>query len=161
MQNASAMRVRWIHQNYKSFLVNTWQDGSRIRNVKAFLLRYLLSIGIPRAIAIFDGIGNPISDRATLDFLAQLYPELDDFDKITIGGPFIFRPTTLLQDVEEIVEVRGSSSCFEYQFPASPEYFVGRSTVLEELDTYVAKVINKETSSRGILFEANSGWGKS
>ncbi|GAH42992.1 unnamed protein product, partial [marine sediment metagenome] len=52
-------------------------------------------------------------------------------------------------------------SCFEYQFPASPEYFVGRKHFLEKVDSYVRKVINKETSSRSILFEANSGWGKS
>ncbi len=126
-----------------------------------FWLQYVIlpGAGIPRAIAIFDGMGNVISDRATLDFLAQLYPELDDFEKITIGGAL--HPTSQSQDLEEIVEVRGSSSCFEYQFPASPEYFVGRSTVLAELDTFTAKVIKKETSSRGILFEANSGWGKS
>jgi Cdc6-like AAA superfamily ATPase len=62
---------------------------------------------------------------------------------------------------EEVVEVRGSSECFEYQFPTAPEYFVGRQSDLEELDNFLTKVINKETSSRGILFEANSGWGKS
>jgi hypothetical protein len=59
--------------------------------------------------------------------------------------------------VEEIVEVRGSSSCFEYQFPASPEHFVGRQPILEEIDSFTQAVISRETSSRGILFEANSG----
>ena len=64
-------------------------------------------------------------------------------------------------NVEQIVEVRGSSSCFEYQFPASPEYFVGREDVLKELDSFVTDVVKKTTSSRGLVFEANSGWGKS
>jgi len=62
---------------------------------------------------------------------------------------------------EEIVEVRGSSACFEYQFPASPEHFVGRQQILKEFDSYVTEVINKKNASRSILLEGNSGWGKS
>lgn len=128
-----------------------------------FWIQYVIPLGggIPSDIALFDAMGEPLSDRATLDYLTQLYPELNDFDKIAVGGPITLWPQSMPQDVEEIVEVRGSSECFEYQFPASPEYFVGRQSVLKELDSFVAKVINKETSSRGILFEANSGWGKS
>lgn len=32
---------------------------------------------------------------------------------------------------------------------------------MDEMQGFVSKVINKETSSRGVLLEANSGWGKS
>lgn len=117
--------------------------------------------GIPSSIALFNAMGTPLSDKPTIDYLAQLYPELEDFEKITFEVPVVPLSLNMQQDLEEIVEVRGSSECFEYQFPASPEYFVGRQPVLEELDSFVTKVINKETSSRGILFEANSGWGKS
>jgi hypothetical protein len=38
---------------------------------------------------------------------------------------------------------------------------VGRYDVLEEIDSFIGDIINKKTSSRSILFEANSGWGKS
>lgn len=117
--------------------------------------------GIATGIALFDAVGKPLSDRVTSDYLMQLCPELDDFNKIAVGSPVALQPLSIPQDAEEIVEVRGSSECFEYQFPASPQYFVGRRPVLEELDSFVAKVINRNTSSRGILFEANSGWGKS
>jgi len=87
--------------------------------------------GIPSGIALFDAMGKPLSDKAILDYLKQLYPELDDFDKIAVGGPIALQPLSMPQDVEEIVEVRGSSECFEYQFPASPEYFVGRHPSLD------------------------------
>ncbi len=117
--------------------------------------------GIPDGIALFDGLGKPLLDRATVDYLTQLYPELADFDQLALGGSIVAQPLSTPQDAEGIVEVRGSSECFEYQFPAAPEHFVGRHSVLEDLDSFVAKVIKKETSARGIVFEANSGWGKS
>ncbi|MHA1588213.1 MAG: restriction endonuclease, partial [Candidatus Thorarchaeota archaeon] len=128
-----------------------------------FWIQYVIppNGGIATGIALFDAMGKALSDRTTIDYLTKLYPELEDFHNITAGGPITIQLSSIQQDGEEIVEVKGSSACFEYQFPASPEYFVGRQPVLEELDSFVAKVINKETSSRGILFEANSGWGKS
>jgi hypothetical protein len=127
-----------------------------------FCVQYVIPPGggIPSSIALLDAMGNLLSDRATFDYLTQLCPELEDFDKIAGSGAIDLQPS-VQQDMEEIVEVRGSSACFEYQFPASPEYFVGRQPILTEFDSFITAVINKETSSRGILFEANSGWGKS
>lgn len=127
-----------------------------------FWAQYVISpgAGIPRSVALFDSTGTPLSDRATIDYLTNLYPELDDFNIIDVGGTVASLPAKV-QDVEEIVEVKGSSACFEYQFPSSPQYFVGRQAVLEELDSFVAKLTSRGTSSRGILFQANSGWGKS
>ena len=128
-----------------------------------FWVQYIIppGRGISTSFAILDGMGNPISDTATLDYLKQLYSELNDFEHIAFREGSVVQQPRAQQEVEEIVEVRGSSECFEYQFPASPEYFVGRQTVLEELDSFVTMVLNKKTSCRGILFEANSGWGKS
>ena len=128
-----------------------------------FFVQYVILPGeeIPGGIALFNATGNPLSDKITLDYLTNLYPELNDFEMLTIGGNIALQSSSAQHNLEEIVEVRGSSECFEYQFPAAPEYFVGRKHILEELNSFVNKVINKETSSRGILFEANSGWGKS
>lgn len=128
-----------------------------------FWVQYIIPVGggIPHSIILFNSIGKPISDRSTIDYLIQLYPELNDFDIINICGNVNIPAPSIHEDPEEIVEVRGSSACFEYQFPANPEYFVGRQLVLAELDSFVTKILNKQTSSRGILFEANSGWGKS
>jgi len=128
-----------------------------------FWVQYVIppSVVVTNSIALFDAVGKALSDRSIVDYLTNLYPELEDFDKIAIGVPTTMQQPSIPQEAEEIVEVRGSSECFEYQFPASPEYFVGRQPILEELDSFVAKIINRETSSRAILFEANSGWGKS
>jgi len=116
--------------------------------------------GIPTQVALFDGKGDPITDKSTADYLMLLYPTIKDLEWVTIGGAGI-RPKTMHENVEQIVKVTGSSECFEYQFPASPEHFVGRQMVLNKLDSFVEKVIKKQTSCRGILFQANSGWGKS
>ena len=114
----------------------------------------------PDRIAIFNDSGIPILDRPIIGYLTKLYPELADFDNVTVGGTVVLQPG-LFQDADEIVEVRGGSGCFEYQFPAPPEYFVGRRPLLKELDSFAIELINKETTHRGIVFEAPSGLGKS
>lgn len=128
-----------------------------------FWVQYVIPPGsaIPREIVLLDNRGNPIYDKATIDYLIQLYPEIEDFKVLSFDGSVASSKLIQQEDVEEVVEVRGSSACFEYQFPASPEHFIGRKQILEELDSFTTAVMNKETSSRGILFEANSGWGKS
>ena len=117
--------------------------------------------GIASAIAVLDALGNPITSGETLDYLSLLYPELRDFENLVLQDDMGTRDSLADKDTDQIVEVRGSSACFEYQFPASPEYFVGRETVLEGLDSFVTDVLERETSARGVVFEANSGWGKS
>ncbi len=117
--------------------------------------------GIPTSIALFDSKGNPLSDKGTLDYLMKLYVELNDFRLIIIRGDTTFQTPVFQQEAEEIVEVNGSSACFEYQFPASPQHFVGRQSILQEVEAFTQTVLNQETSSRGILFQADSGWGKS
>ncbi|MDG9677606.1 hypothetical protein [Micromonospora sp. DH14] len=54
-----------------------------------------------------------------------------------------------------VVAVRGSSSDFEYQFPASPDFFVGRRAIVSELER-VLKV-----GKGAFVLNAQSGWGKS
>jgi len=127
-----------------------------------FWVQYIIpkGAGVPRSVALFDAMGATLSEKSTLDYLMQLCPELEEFDRVAMEDTIVFQ-SGIHKDVEEIVEVRGSSECFEYQFPASAEHFVGRQSILEELDSFVRKVIDKKTSSRGILVEANSGWGKS
>jgi len=117
--------------------------------------------GIPTSIALFDSKGNSLSDKGTLDYLMKLYVELNDFRLIIIRGDTTFQTPVFQEEAEEIVEVNGSSACFEYQFPASPQHFVGRQSILQEVETFTQTVLNQETSSRGILFQADSGWGKS
>lgn len=132
-------------------------------NKGLFWLQYVVppGEGIANSVAMFDTTGDPISDGATIEYLKRLWPELEDFTLITFDNVAPTPIPQVSQDRDEVVEVKGSSAPFEYQFPASPEYFVGRYAVLEEIDSLVEDIINKKTSSRSILFEANSGWGKS
>lgn len=115
--------------------------------------------GIPTSLVVFDNKANIINDKSLIEYISDLYPEIADYNILTMDKKV--DKIYSIQDFEEIVEVRGSSECFEYQFPASPEYFVGRNMILEELDNFAGKIVRKETSSRSLLFEANSGWGKS
>ncbi|MGD8548725.1 MAG: restriction endonuclease [Desulfobacterales bacterium] len=114
----------------------------------------------PDQIAIFNHSGIPVSNRSTLGYLTKLYPALEDFDNISLGGKAVLQPG-LFQDADEIVEIRGGSECFEYQLPAPPNYFVGRRLLLKKLDSFAAELINKETPYRSMVFEGPSGSGKS
>lgn len=54
-----------------------------------------------------------------------------------------------------VVTVRGSSSDFEYQFPASPKFFVGRRSIVDEIRNVL------EGRHGTFVLNAQSGWGKS
>ncbi|MCB4791942.1 MAG: restriction endonuclease [Elusimicrobia bacterium] len=127
-----------------------------------FWLQYVIKAGdvIPRYVALFDGKGNVIGNAADVKYIIDNIPELKDFEILPLSTPINSSHQTT-QDIEVIVEVRGSDACFEYQFPASPQYYVGRENILKEFNDFTAKVVNGEVASRGVYFEANSGWGKS
>jgi len=114
----------------------------------------------PDKIAIFDGKGELISDRSLISYLAKLDPSIANFDNISAGQTGPLQPG-LFQDADPIVEVNGSSSCFEYQFPASSRFFVGRKSIFSALDSFSDHVIHKQSTHRGIVFEGPTGWGKS
>ena len=56
-----------------------------------------------------------------------------------------------------IIEVKGSSSDFEYQLPAAPEFFVGRKNLWQ---TLLDKIVSR-TAGGSVVINAKSGWGKS
>lgn len=60
-----------------------------------------------------------------------------------------------LADRPLILEVKGSSSDFEYQLPASPKYFVGRSGAVKQLKEHISSL------GGPLVLNAQSGWGKS
>ncbi|WP_170191995.1 nSTAND1 domain-containing NTPase [Saccharothrix syringae] len=57
----------------------------------------------------------------------------------------------------KIVEVQGSTSDFEYQLPAAPEFFIGRKTLAQSL---LEKMKGRLTAG-SVVINAKSGWGKS
>jgi len=126
-----------------------------------FWIQYVIpkGSGIPSDYMVLDGKGNIINDEETIAYLLKIYPELKSFRVRTFEE--YGQTHEEYDETDEIVEVRGSSSCFEYQFPASPEYFVGRDDLIQKIEEFIEKVKNKKTSCRGILFEGYSGWGKS
>jgi len=115
--------------------------------------------GLPSDLALYSGIGEQITDPRTSEYLIGLLPDLRDFHLVADGR----RPVPIAppESHEQIVEVHGGATCFEYQFPASPAHFVGRAKLLEETEQFASQVLKRDTALRGLLFEAHSGWGKS
>jgi hypothetical protein len=138
-------------------------EGSLFYTEKGMFWAYFISSQgkkRPDKIAIFDGKGELISDGSMVSYLAKLDHTIANFDNVfaDMTGP---RQPGLFQVADPIAEVAGSSSCFEYQFPSSPQYFVGRKSLFRTLDSFSAQVIHRQATHRGILFEGPTGWGKS
>ena len=128
-----------------------------------FGVQYIISPGATLAdsLKILDSSGALLKNNETIESLMTLYPDLREFKVLSQEQRDLDSKELASNYLEQIVEVRGSSTCFEYQFPASPGHFVGRTFGLDQIQTFVNQVISKETSARGLVFEGYSGWGKS
>jgi len=128
-----------------------------------FWAQYVIPVGgaIPTQIAFFDRQGRVVSDKDSIEYLIGLNTEFSAFELLNISRSGSPQLASLPSNTEQIVEVRGGSAWFEYQFPASPQFYVGRDDVFAQIDAFTEQVSERKTSARGLLIIANSGWGKS
>ena len=116
---------------------------------------------LPTRAYLIDSKGNIIKNHETIEYIKNCYSQSDSYgfiSDVTSSREGSIMPLSLL---EEVVEVQGSSACFEYQLPASPEYFFGRSKVLKDCHDFFKEISENKRATRGLLLLANSGWGKS
>ena len=119
-----------------------------------FWKQFIIPIGsgLTTQIKLYDAVGHPITDEDTVSYLTKHVPDLAEFE-ILKDGPV---STTRTDDsADQIVALRGSSTCFEYQFPAAPTFYVGRANLLAEVDQFVVEILANQTSAHDLLFEAN------
>ena len=120
---------------------------------------------IPSHITLLDANGSPIVDRASLDRILALEPELASYELLVFGESQPVVPSSPVDTEETIVEVKGGSQCFEFQFPAAPEHFVGRSEVLAEIAEVfpvlkAASPVSSSSESWSIANIAKTGSGR-
>jgi len=137
-------------------------DSILLHTARGFYwVQYVITPGtnVASAVVFFDAAGNQVTDKAEVSFIGEVYPESKAFSFLNLTNG---KQQPLLQSTpEEIVEVKGATLPFEYQFPAAPEFFVGRTLVIDQVEKLVDSVLRKTTRRRAVVFEANSGWGKS
>ncbi|MFG3705551.1 restriction endonuclease [Micromonospora sp. NPDC047670] len=100
---------------------------------------------------LVNGAAGPVP-KAAVDLLAasqysEELPVVDASAPIEPTAPPIEEPVIAL--------VRGSRADFEYQFPASPEFFVGRKQSLQAVNGSLSDAPGV------VVLNAQSGWGKS
>ena len=126
-----------------------------------FWLFYIILKGEtkPKFVTIYDNKANPIS-KDEYNFFCQLDSTLEIYDYLDLTEK---EPSVKLSNYvkTDIVEIKAASASFEYQFPSAPEYFIGRQQQVNNIIELKNNILENKTSIRGILFQANSGFGKS
>jgi hypothetical protein len=77
---------------------------------------------------------------------------------LDLGVPNANPAPSQVVDLPNLFTVVGSKADFEYQFPAAPEFFIGRENILSRLKTIADASVSKASV---IVLNAQSGWGKS
>lgn len=77
---------------------------------------------------------------------------------LDVGAEEVSRVPALLAEAPALVTVVGSRADFEYQYPAAPEFFVGRVELLTRVQN-LAK--SPHAGGSVLVLNAQSGWGKS
>jgi predicted transcriptional regulator len=115
----------------------------------------------PSAVVFYSPDGKLINERKTIDRLLKLKPDLAVGKLLCLNTSI---SSSILDDISpsrSVGRVRMSSGWFDYRFPAAPEFFVGRSSQLTELQVFFRNVRDGKTSIRGFLVSGKSGIGKS
>jgi len=127
-----------------------------------FFVQSLIKKGsvLPTSVVVFTSNCELVTDEKSIEIIKEVNPHLTDY--LLINETTTLSHSRLPNNMsDQIVEVRESTECFEYQFPAAPKFFIGRNNEISDLKKYVQDVSLNVVTSRGILLEANSGWGKS
>jgi hypothetical protein len=146
--------------------VNTLYPNSKLGDrellyteIGYFWIQYLIEkeSAVADSIVVLSGLGDEIVDDSFLTELLTITSDLVGFRILNRKQEF----QQIIQKIEEIVSVKGSGSWFEYQFPASPQYFVGRHEAISCVKEFITLVLDNKTASRTIIVNGNSGLGKS
>jgi hypothetical protein len=108
---------------------------------------------LPEAVRVWS------SDNLVPDAVRELVANSTYAGELDVLGFDTLKPVDTTPSSEPaVVEVVGSKSDFEYQLPASPAYFIGRSNLLTSFARFIS---DQGNAGRVLVVNAQSGWGKS
>jgi hypothetical protein len=115
------------------------------------------AIGAATHFALFDLNGGELSLDDSL--LSHLQLQLADLK----GLPLVSRAEDPGQTlpIQRLPSVVAGIGWFDYKFPVSPEYFIGRDNSLADINQVIESIHGGATSIRGIQITSRSGVGKS
>lgn len=112
---------------------------------------------------VFDVRGKEVKDN---DFIALLGKSLPN-----LKGLLPVKTNKTHDNVEQVVQERKfeqefmnliqGKGWFDYKLPASPDYFIGRETIIEKVNVHLKQILNGETAVRFFEILSRSGVGKS
>lgn len=111
-----------------------------------------------KAFCIYDSNGNRIEEKS---FGEEIKKRIEDFqDLVFLPSPQIF--ATHLDDAPGVIGVdKEGAGWFEHKLPAHPERFIGRTSQIQDFDSFISDVLNGKTNLRVYQVLSPSGVGKS
>lgn len=132
-----------------------------LTNYGRFWAVYTLRGGAPFGVLIYNAENaRHIQEPETLNNISQLETALADYDLKAGLEKAEEKPTSLITELPNVVEVQIGDSWDDYR-PARPQDFVGRDSAQKDIFDFLKNVKEKETNTRVFAITGNSGLGKS
>lgn len=129
-----------------------------------FWLVLLIPAGMasPAAFSLVDAKGHPVADPKLFADVVACDPEIAQYrpwhPQVGVNDD---SPSEDEDERAQVFEVRASEERFEYHFPSSPKFFVGRQEQVGSILRIAEKLRSHTPRPSALVVEGNSGSGKS
>ncbi len=114
-------------------------------------------IGAATHFALFDLYGRAFTlDESSTSRLRQQLPDVKGLNPISKAGKGDDTPA-----IQRLPSVAAGTGWFDYKFPTSPEFFIGRDDPLADISQAIDWIHEGSTAVRAIQITSRSGVGKS
>lgn len=115
----------------------------------------------PTAFCIFDSRGREITDHDFFLTLTKSLVNLKDLKPIVQQKNNLVITSNQDKNISSFLSLVQGKGWFDYKLPASPEYFIGRTSIIDRITNHIRTISEGKTAVRILEILSRSGVGKS